>query len=112
MEEYEIHDVNDNYVTTLPLGSWPKQGLAKVRAKNEAWESHFMLPKVYESVRERTPTLPSELPIWELDKQWNPESSEGGYKGQNSLDWRGHYIIGKFLERKCLKWVCMIHLSI
>jgi hypothetical protein len=28
------------------LGSQPKQGFAKVHAKNEAQESHFMLPKV------------------------------------------------------------------
>jgi len=30
-------------VMTLALGSRPKRGLAKVRAKNEAQESHFML---------------------------------------------------------------------
>jgi hypothetical protein len=30
-------------VVTLTLGSQPKQGLAKVRAKSEAWESYFML---------------------------------------------------------------------
>jgi hypothetical protein len=34
-------------VATLALGSWPKQGLTKVRAKNEAWESHFMLLEVW-----------------------------------------------------------------
>ncbi len=34
------------FVVTLTLGSRPKQGLAKVRAKNEAWESHFMFSKV------------------------------------------------------------------
>jgi hypothetical protein len=33
------------YVTTLALGSRPRQGLAKVRAKKEARESHLMLPK-------------------------------------------------------------------
>jgi predicted acyl esterase len=33
-------------VATLALGSWPRQGLAKVRAKSEARESHFMLPGV------------------------------------------------------------------
>jgi hypothetical protein len=31
-------------VATLNLGSWPRQGLVKVQAKSEAWESHFMLP--------------------------------------------------------------------
>jgi hypothetical protein len=34
------------YVVTLALGSQPKQGLAKVRAKREARESHLMLPGV------------------------------------------------------------------
>jgi hypothetical protein len=29
-------------VTTLTLGSRPKQGLAKVQAESEAQESHFM----------------------------------------------------------------------
>jgi hypothetical protein len=31
---------------------FPSVGLAKVRAKNEARESHFMLPGVWESVRD------------------------------------------------------------
>jgi len=50
----------------LALGSRPRQGLAKVWAKYEAWESHFMLMGVQECVREWTLTLPSELPLWEL----------------------------------------------
>jgi hypothetical protein len=33
-------------VMTLTLGSWPKQRFAKVHAKNETKESHFMLPGV------------------------------------------------------------------
>jgi hypothetical protein len=32
------------FVTTLTLGSHPRQGLARLRAKREAWESHRMLP--------------------------------------------------------------------
>ncbi len=56
-------------VATLALGLWPRQGLAKVRAKNEAQESHFMLSRVWESVKEWTPTLPSEFSLWELDFQ-------------------------------------------
>ncbi len=39
-------------VTILTLSSRPKQGLAKVRAKSEAQESHFMLPGVQKSVKE------------------------------------------------------------
>jgi hypothetical protein len=49
-------------VATLTLGSQPKQEVAKVRAKIEAWESLFILPRVYKSVREWTLTLPSEFP--------------------------------------------------
>jgi hypothetical protein len=45
------------------LGSRPKQGLAKVWAKSEAQDSHFMLLGMWESVREWTPTLPNELPL-------------------------------------------------
>jgi hypothetical protein len=37
---------------TLALGSQPKQGLTKVRAKIEVRESHFMLVGVKESVKE------------------------------------------------------------
>jgi hypothetical protein len=33
-------------VTTLTLGSQPRQGLARVRAKREARKSHLMLPGV------------------------------------------------------------------
>jgi hypothetical protein len=39
-------------VITLALGSQPRQGLAKVQAKSEARESHFMLMGVWESVKE------------------------------------------------------------
>jgi len=74
------------FVVTLTLGSQPKQRFAKVQAKNEAWESHFMLSKMQESVREWTPTLPNELSFWELGSQWTYEFSKGDYKSQNSLD--------------------------
>jgi hypothetical protein len=62
-------------VAALALGSRPKQGLAKARVKREAQESYFMLLGVQESAREWTLTLPNELPLWELESQWIPESS-------------------------------------
>jgi hypothetical protein len=34
------------YVATLALGLQPRQGFAKVRAKSEARESHFMFLEV------------------------------------------------------------------
>jgi hypothetical protein len=59
-------------VATLTFNSRKRQGLARVRAKREAWESYF--------------TLPSELPLWELEPQWTPKSSKNNCKGQNPLD--------------------------
>jgi hypothetical protein len=47
----------------------------------------------------------------ELESLWNLEFSESNLKNQNSLDWKFSYTIGKFLKCKCLKWVCMTHLS-
>jgi hypothetical protein len=42
----------NSFVVILALGSRPRQGLAKVQAKSEACESHFVFPKMWESVRE------------------------------------------------------------
>jgi hypothetical protein len=39
-------------VATLAFGSQPRQGLARFRAKREAWESHLMLLGVQKNVRE------------------------------------------------------------
>jgi hypothetical protein len=99
-------------VATLALGLWPKQGLTSVRAEKEAQESHLMLSKVQESVREWTLTLTSEVPFWELDSWWTPKFLEKNYRSQNPLDWKVHYIIGKLLKRRCLKWAHMTHLNI
>jgi len=98
-------------VVTLTLGSWPRQGLVKLRAKSEAQESHFTFPRMWECVREWTFTLPSELSFWELESRWIPEFSMSNYKGQNPLNWKKIYIIRKLLKRKCLKWAHMIHLD-
>jgi hypothetical protein len=104
------HGINLD-VTTLTFGSWPKQGLAKVRAKWEGWESHFMLLRMWKSVREWSLTLPSEFSLWEL-KSWRIlKSSECDCKSQNSLDFKVPYIIEKMLELECLKWAHMTHLD-
>jgi len=70
-----------------------------------------MLPEMWESVREWTPTLLSELPLWELESQWTSKSSENDCRDQNPLDVRVPYIIGNLLEHRCLKWVRMTHLG-
>jgi hypothetical protein len=56
-------------VATLTLGSRPKQGLIRLGAKKEARESHLVLPGVQKNVKKWTFTLPSELPLWELESQ-------------------------------------------
>jgi len=81
----------------------------KVWAKYEAHESHFMLPRIQESVREWTLTLQSKLPLWELEVWWTPQFLENDCKGQNPLNWKDLYIIGKLLKRRCIKWACMTH---
>jgi hypothetical protein len=92
--------LNINLVTTLALGLRPKQRLTRLWAKREAQESHFMLSGVQKSVREWTLTFPNELSFWELESWWTLESSEGDYRGQNSLDWKVPYIIGNLLQRR------------
>ncbi len=68
------------------LGFATKARACEGASQEWAGEPHFMLPRMQESVREWTFTLPSELPFWELESQWIPKFSEGDCKGQNSLD--------------------------
>ncbi len=63
-------------------------------------------------MKEWTLTLPKELPLWELEFRWTPKFSENNFKGQNSMDWKIPYIIGKILELRCLKWARTTHLDI
>jgi hypothetical protein len=63
-------------------------------------------------MREWAHTFPNGFSLWELESLWTPKFLESNLKGQNSLDWKVSYTIGKFLKCKCLKWTCMIHLSI
>ncbi len=97
-------------VTTLTLGSQPRQGLTKVRAKNE-FRSHISCSQECKRVWGMNPTLPNELPLWELESQWTPEFSEGDCRGWNSLDWEVPSIIGKLLKHWGLKWARMTHLG-
>jgi hypothetical protein len=71
----------------------------------------FHAPRSARKLREWTSTLPSQFSLWELESQWIPESLEGDYRAQNSLDWRVLYTIGNLLELKCLKWARMTHLD-
>jgi hypothetical protein len=71
-----------------------------------------MPPGVQKNVKERTLTLPSEFPCWELESWWNPKCSESDYKGQNPIARRVFHTIGKLLKPRCLRWAHMTHLDI
>jgi hypothetical protein len=86
----------------------PKQRLVKVRVKNEAQESHFMLSRVWENEPPHS-QVNSRLKNWSSDGL--PKSSKGNFRGQNSLDWKIPYTIGNLLKRRCLKWAHMTHLG-
>jgi len=58
------------------------------------------------------PHTPREFHFGELESRWTPESSEGDYKGQNSMAWGVFYINGKLLKLRYLKWACITHLDI
>ncbi len=106
-----VHDLLPPTCRNPSLGFTTKARVCKGVGQERAWESHFMLLGMQESVKEWTLTLPSELPFWEFESQWTPESAEINFRGQNSLDWRVPCIIKKLLEHRCLKWTCMTYLG-
>jgi hypothetical protein len=57
-------------------------------------------------------SLPRQLPLWEMESRWTPETSESDFKGPNSMACSFFYIIEKLLEPRCLKWARIAHLNI
>ncbi len=110
----QVHDVQSwiTIVATLALGLQPMQRGYKNASQEEAQESHHILPRVWESVREWTLTLLRQLSLWEMESRWIPKTSKSNFRGQNSMACDVLYIIGKLLERRCLKWACIAHLDI
>jgi len=93
-------------VITLVLGSQLRQWLVRVWAKSEAWESHFILPRVWEMWGNEPShsQMSSHFGSWRFNGLLN-------FQRVIALYWRIFYIIRKFLEPKCLKWSCMTHLG-
>ncbi len=56
-----------------------------------------------------TPTLGDGVPV---ESRWTFKTSKSDLRGQNSMDCGVIYIIGKLLERRCLKWTRIAHLDI
>jgi hypothetical protein len=63
-------------------------------------------------IPKRASTLKLGLPPWELESRWTHKCAESNCRGQNPMDWKVLYTIGKMLKLKCLKWARMIHLDI
>jgi hypothetical protein len=63
-------------------------------------------------VREWTLTLPRQLPLWEMESRWTPETSKSNSKGQTSMSCGVLCIVGKLLKRRYLKWARIAHLDI
>jgi hypothetical protein len=80
--------INDNEVLNksidmccnLSLGFVTKARACKGANQEWARESHFMLLGMQESVREWTPTLPNEFPLWELESQRTSKFLKGEYR--------------------------------
>jgi hypothetical protein len=47
-----------------------------------------------------------------MESRWTLETLEKNCRGQNQMACGILYIIGKLLERKCLKWARIVHLDI
>jgi hypothetical protein len=99
-------------VTTLALGSRPRQRVWRWRAKRETQESLPMLL----GVQRMWGNEPSHSQVNSHVGSWSPKwtlgSSECNFKGKYSFYGKIIYIIGKLLKHKCLKWAHIAHLDI
>jgi hypothetical protein len=96
----------------ITLGSRPRQGVGRWRAKRKTRESFCMRPRV-QKVWGREPShsqVNSHVESWSPKR--TPKSSKCDCKRQNSLSWGVLYIIKKLLKRRCLKWARVAHLNI
>ncbi len=109
MCEWKIQKILN--VTIVTLGSRPKQRLAKVQVRVKP-TSHMSCSWKRRRVWGNEPPhsqANSHFGSWSLDRLLNFQRVIVG--GQDSLDWRVPYIIGKLLEHTCLKWAHMTHLG-
>jgi hypothetical protein len=100
------------FVATLTLGSQPRQGVGRWRAKRKTWESLHMPPGVQRAWGHEPSQsqVNSHVGSWSLER--TSKFSERDFKGQNSLPWGVLYITGNLLKSRCLKWACIVHLNI
>jgi hypothetical protein len=94
------------------LGSWPRQGVARLQAKRKTRESHHMLLGM-QRVWGNEPShsqVNSHVGSW--IRKWTPKYSERDFRGQNPSSQRVIYIIENLLKCRCLKWARIAHLDI
>ncbi len=103
--------INRTIVATLALGSRPRQGFTRLRAKREAG-SCTTYSRECEKVWGNEPSHPKGVPLWKLESKWTLEFSKGNCRGQNSMAWWVFYINEKLLELRYLKWAHIAHLDI
>jgi hypothetical protein len=97
-------------VATLGLGSRPRQGLAKVRAKSEL-ESHISYSQECKKVRGNEPPhsqVNSHFGSWSPNGLLNFQREIARVKTNGLICYLYHW---KLLELRCLKWVRMTHLD-
>jgi hypothetical protein len=98
-----------SYVTTLVLGSWPRQNTERCKLGMQP-ENHIYIPKSVGECEGMNPQIFKWILI--LGIVVPMDFSENDLKSQNSLYWNFPYTIGNLLRHKCLKWSCIIHLNI
>ncbi len=99
-------------VATLALGSRSRQGVARLLTKKETRDATLHAPRSAKSVREWTLTLPSELPLWELESQMDSWIFRVRLQGPKPIGWKSSSYHWKLLKLRCLKWACITHLDI
>jgi hypothetical protein len=103
--------MDEHDVTTLALGSQPKQGFTKLQAKKEA-RSHTTYSQECERCEGLNPPTPREFHFgsWNFGGPLNFQRAIARVK----IQWieKVLYIIENILKRRYLKWACIAHLNI
>jgi hypothetical protein len=100
------------YVATPTLGSWPRQGVTRLRAKRETRESHHMLPGVQKVWGNEPSHSQGNSHVGSWSPKWILKPSERDCKGKKPFPYRVLYNLRKLLKLKCLKWVRIVLLDI
>jgi hypothetical protein len=98
-------------VTTLALGSQPRQRLAMGQAKRKP-ESHISCSRNVKECEGTNPHTPKGAPILGIGIPMDSQIFKERLQGSNPMDWGILYTIGKILELRCLEWARMTHLDI